>query len=273
MVFSRWNLVNWNIGIIGFGRMGKAIATGLINKGISSSSIIVYDKEPLALQYAKTLGLRIASSNIEVAFQSNIVVLAVKPNDVIRVANELSSIAEDRIIISIAALVSYKTIKNHLSKSHVYRAMPNIAVEVNSGFIALTPHGERDSDVEKLFQYLGDVVWVDEETLDMLTLISASTPALLAEIADTFILAALKSGIPYAIAKRAISSLFKGVGELLNIKSLSDIRDSVITPRGVTIRLVEKFYTYDVKSKLLEALSHSIEEYLSILNETRDKYK
>lgn len=265
--------MDWNIGIIGFGRMGRAIVTGLINKSINASNIIVYDKESSVLQHAKTLGLRIALSSIEVTLNSDIIILAVKPNDVIKVVNELSSIAENKIVISIAALVPYKTIRNYLSKSYVYRAMPNIAVEVNGGFIALTPHGEKDSEVEKLFRYLGDVVWVDEEILDMLTLISASTPALLAEIADTFILAALKSGIPYAIAKRAISSLFKGVGELLNVKPLSDIRDSVITPRGVTIRLIEKFYTYDVKSKLLESLSYSIEEYLSVLNETRDKYK
>ncbi|MEM2528647.1 MAG: prephenate dehydrogenase/arogenate dehydrogenase family protein [Ignisphaera sp.] len=263
----------WNIGIVGFGRMGKAIAMGLINSGMNPSTIAVYDKEASTLQHAKTLGLKITSSNTETILNSDIVILAVKPNDIIKVVNEVSSVAENRIVVSIAALVPYKTIKSYLPKSYVYRAMPNIAVEVNSGFIALTPHGEKDAEVEQLFRFLGDVVWVDEEVLDILTLISASTPALLAEIADTFILASLKSGVPYSIAKKVVSSLFKGVGELLNHKPLSDIRDSVITPRGVTIKLIEKFYIHNAKSKLLETLSIAIEEYLSMLDEVRDKYK
>ncbi|MCS7111070.1 MAG: pyrroline-5-carboxylate reductase [Ignisphaera sp.] len=261
------------VGIIGFGRMGRAIAVGLMNRGASPYSIIVCDKEPAALQQAKILGVRIAPSMTETVLNSDLVILAVKPGDIIKVVDEISTIAENKVVISIAALIPHRTIKNRLPRSHVYRAMPNIAVEVNSGFIALTPRGEMDFEVEKFFQYLGDVVWVDEETLDMLTLISASAPALLAEIADALILAALKSGIPYAIAKKAISSLFKGTGEMLNNKSVCDIRDSVITPRGVTIRLIEKFYTHDAKSKLLEVLSHTIEEYLSMLNEARDKYK
>jgi len=60
---------------------------------------------------------------------------------------------------------------------------------------------------------------------------------------------------------------------LLEHRSVSDIRDSVITPRGVTIRLIEKLYTFDAKSKLLQVLSSSIDDYLSMLNEARDKYK
>uniref|UniRef100_A0A7C5TFU8 Pyrroline-5-carboxylate reductase n=1 Tax=Ignisphaera aggregans TaxID=334771 RepID=A0A7C5TFU8_9CREN len=262
-----------NIGIIGFGRMGKAIAVGLINSGVSPANIMVYDKILEALQNAKELGLKTMSSNIETVLNSDITIIAVKPSDVAKVLSEISSDSINRVIVSIAALVPYKTIKSYLPKSYVYRAMPNIAVEVNRGFIALTPHGEKDSDVEKLFRFLGDVVWVDEDTLDILTLISASTPALIAEIADAFILAALKAGIPYAIAKKATSSIFKGVGELLEHRSVSDIRDSVITPRGVTIRLIEKLYTFDAKSKLLQVLSSSIDDYLSMLNEARDKYK
>lgn len=262
-----------NIGVIGFGRMGRAITIGLINRGLNLHDITVYDKDATVLQQAKMLGVRTASSNSEVVMYSRIAILAVKPSDILKVVDEISPVAENKIIVSIAALIPYKAIKNRLPKSYVYRAMPNIAVEVNSGFTALTPHGEMDSEVEKLFQYLGDVVWVDEEVLDMLTVISASTPALIAEIADAFILAALKLGVPYAVAKRAVSSLFKGVGELLNSKSICDVRDSVITPRGVTIRLIEKLYTSNAKSKLLEALLNTIEEYLSMLSEARDKYK
>lgn len=261
------------IGIIGFGRMGRAIAGGLVKSGVDPTSIVVYDKDDGALQHARAVGLKTASSNAEAVLNSDLIIIAVKPSDVVKVIDGISPVAEGRVVISIAALVPYNTIKRRLPKSSVYRAMPNIAVEVNHGFTALTPHGERDSDVEKLFKSLGDVVWVDEDTLDLLTLLSASTPALMVEIADALILASLKAGVPYTIARKAVSSLFKGVGELLSHKSVSDIRDSVITPRGVTIGLIEKLYILNAKSKLLEALSKSIEEYTTALSEARDKYK
>ncbi|MEM4626876.1 MAG: NAD(P)-binding domain-containing protein, partial [Ignisphaera sp.] len=77
----------WNIGIVGFGRMGKAIAMGLINSGMNPSTIAVYDKEASTLQHAKTLGLKITSSNTETILNSDIVILAVKPNDIIKVVN------------------------------------------------------------------------------------------------------------------------------------------------------------------------------------------
>uniref|UniRef100_A0A7J3MX55 Pyrroline-5-carboxylate reductase dimerisation domain-containing protein n=1 Tax=Ignisphaera aggregans TaxID=334771 RepID=A0A7J3MX55_9CREN len=83
-------------------------------------------------------------------------------------------------------------------------------------------------------------------------------------------LAALKAGVPYGIAKRATLSVFQGVGKLCEYRDLSSVRDSVITPRGTTISLVEKIYMYEVKSRLMKALIDSIEEYLDRLKKYRE---
>lgn len=255
-----------SIGIIGVGRLGTALAKGFIDGGVNPNDIYVYDVSPEALKRVEALGVKSCKNVDELANSSRIIIVAVKPSDVLNVIRDVAPwLNKDKILVSVAAFIPLKAIERYAGRGSIYRAMPNIAVEVNKGFTALSPPDRRCEDVEKLFSILGDVVWVKEEVLDLLTVISASTPAIVVELVDTFILAALKAGVPYDIARKAVTTVFQGVGKLAEVKDVSSIRDSVITPRGSTIILVEKFYTYEVKSKLLKALVDSIEEYIDKL--------
>ncbi|MEL9940200.1 MAG: pyrroline-5-carboxylate reductase dimerization domain-containing protein [Ignisphaera sp.] len=255
------------IGLIGFGRMGKAIAVGFAKAGIEKACLTVYDKAPQARADAESLGFRVVGSAEDVFTVSNIIIVAVKPGDVEEALKNLADFASNKIVVSIAAATPLKKLENLLPKSTVYRAMPNVAVEINKGFIALSPPSRKNDYVEKVFSLLGTVEWVDEKILDMLTFYSASTPAMVAELFDTFLLSALRAGVPYNIAKKALSTVFQGVGALLEAKSVSDLRDSVITPRGVTIKAIEKIYVYGAKQTLLKALDDAYDEYERMLRE------
>ncbi|MEM1736316.1 MAG: pyrroline-5-carboxylate reductase dimerization domain-containing protein [Ignisphaera sp.] len=260
-----------NIGIIGVGRLGTALVKGMIRGGIDPASVNVYDLSKEALDGVRTLGVNICSSAVDVYMRSTVIIVAVKPQDVINVIKTFPQIIdENKTVVSVAAFVPIKVLEKHLKHVNVYRAMPNIAVEVNKGFIALAPSDRINDTVEKLFKIVGDTVWVSEELLDLLTIVSASTPAIVVELIDAFILAALKAGVPYDIAKRAILSVFQGIGKLCEYRDLSSVRDSVITPRGTTISLVEKMYIYEAKSRLMKALIDSIEEYLDRLKKYRE---
>ncbi len=258
-----------DIGVIGIGRMGRAIIKGFISAGIDPKKIYVYDVSPIAIESIRGVGVNICSSNIEVVNSSNLVILAVKPFQIERVAKEISPYVDGRIVVSIAAFIQLKTLEKILSGARIYRVMPNIAVEVNAGFIAITPPTAMDSNIDRLFRLLGEVIWVEEDVLDLLTLMSASTPAVIAEIADTLILASLKAGIPYDIAKKASAYVLQGVGKLLLYKDTSSIRDSVITPRGTTIELIERIYVEEVKSRLLSALIKGVERYIELLEKQK----
>lgn len=254
-------------GVIGIGRLGSSLVRGFINGGIKPREIYVYDISIDVLKRIESLGIVICRSVDEVVESSNIIIIAVKPQDITSVVKYIGNKSiENKIIVSVAAFVPLGLLEKYINKNVVYRAMPNIAVEINKGFTALAPIDRRNLDVEELFKVVGDVVWVREEILDLLTIISASTPAVIAELIDSFMLAALKAGIPYDIAKNAIASVFHGIGKLFGTKDFSSIRDSVITPRGSTIILIEKLYTYEVKNRLIKALIDSIEEYLEKLN-------
>uniref|UniRef100_A0A7J2U462 Pyrroline-5-carboxylate reductase n=1 Tax=Ignisphaera aggregans TaxID=334771 RepID=A0A7J2U462_9CREN len=254
------------IAVIGFGRMGKAIALGLSRANIDKESIIVYDMLPEVLEEASKLGFKTSESASSAARQADVVIVAVKPGDVEKALKSFADEVSGKVVVSIAALIKLKVLESIVPKSMVYRAMPNIAVEINKGFTALTPAERKNDVVEKVFRALGEVMWVNEKVLDMLTFFSASTPAIVAELYDAFLLSALKAGVPYHVARKAIATVFQGVGALTALKEVSSIRDSVITPGGVTIRIIEKFYTYGAKQKLIEVLRDAYEEYEHMLN-------
>jgi pyrroline-5-carboxylate reductase len=259
--------LNLRIGIIGFGRMGKAIAIGLAKAGIDKGSIAINDKLLEAIEDARSKGFKIYTNVKDLASYSDVIIIAVKPGDVENVARNLREIAKNKTIVSIAALVKLSILKEILPEANIYRAMPNIAVEVNKGFIALAPEDKRNMEVENIFRLLGDIEWVNEDTLDILTFYSASTPAIVVELYDVFLLSALKAGLPYNIARKAIANVFQGIANLVQIKDVSTVRDSVITPKGVTIRAIEKLYIYGVKQTLLKALNDAFEEYNHLLKE------
>lgn len=254
------------IGIIGVGRLGTALARGFIGGGIDPEDIYVYDISSEALKRVEALGVKLCSSVDELVDSSKIIIVSVKPLDVLGVVKGIApKLGEDKVLVSVAAFIPLKAIERYVSRRNVYRVMPNIAVEIGKGFTAISPPDRKNDGIENLFRTLGEVVWVKEEILDLLTIVSASTPAVVAEIIDVFILAALKAGVPYDIARKAVASVFQGVGKLVEIKDISNIRDSVITPRGSTIILVEKLYTYEAKNRLLKALVDSVEEYIERL--------
>lgn len=250
------------VGIVGVGKLGRAILLGLLRAGVDASDILVFDRSPQAVRKASDLGARPSGSIEGMAAEADFVIISVGPRDVLGVIEKLKRAHSGRAhIISTAALFPLSAMERALNTGRVYRAMPNVLVEVGEGFIALAPRDRRSEEVEGLFKMLGEVEWVDEGVLDGLTLVSASAPAVVAELMDAFLLAALKGGVPKDVAIRAISSVFRGVSAMAREKELSYLRDSVITPGGVTISLIEKFHRYNVKSGLLISLSESIDEY------------
>lgn len=262
------------VGIIGVGRLGLALVKGLINGGIDPNKINVYDVSVEALKRVEPLGVLLCRSISDLVEASEIIVVSVKPGDILDVVKAIApALTEDKVLVSVAAFVPLQSIESYTKNRRVYRAMPNIAIEVNKGFTALTPPERKCSKVEELFRVLGEVAWVKEDLLDLMTLISASTPAIVAELIDAFILAALKAGVPYDLTKKAVASVFQGVGKLAELKDVSSIRDSVITPRGSTIILIEKLYTYGVKGRLVKALSDAVEEYLEKLEKFRKELR
>jgi pyrroline-5-carboxylate reductase len=128
---------------------------------------------------------------------TDMIIIALKPLTILENVELLKNIPHGKVIVLVAAFLPLSFYKKIINNSEVYRAMPNVNVEVNKGFIAL--HGEKGEKadlVEKLFRSLGEVEWVNEEVLDKLTLIAASSPAVITELMDALEITAMFMGIP-----------------------------------------------------------------------------
>jgi len=262
------------VGIVGVGKLGLSLLTGWSRAKQRDFELLAYDKSEKALERARALGAKACAGAGELADEADVVVLAVRPGDVAKALEELRpSLGGGKVLVSTAAFVSVGMIEEALdgAGARVLRAMPNVAASVNSSFTALAPPERRDSSVEGLFALLGEVEWVEEEVLDALTLFSASAPAVVAELLDAFVLASLKAGVPLETARRAVSSVFRGVGELAREREAAEVRNAVATPRGTTVAMLEKLYALEVKSRLLLSLTESYEEFAERLRQFREK--
>ncbi len=169
--------MNKRVGIIGYGTMGAAIAERI--KSVYQP--VVFDKDTLKTSGAT--GVRIAGSIGEAVTQSDVVILAVKPQDFEKVLAEIKPQAAGRLIISIAAGVPTAVIEKHLDNARVVRSMPNLPARIGKGMTAVAKgKSATAADLElalELFRYVGTVMEVAEKMMDAITAVSGSGPGFL----------------------------------------------------------------------------------------------
>ncbi len=170
------------IGIIGYGNMGSAIAERVKIK----YSVSVFDKDKAKTKNAK--GIKVKNSIIDLVNRSEVIILAVKPQDFNDVLREIKNLIKDQLIISIAAGVSTKYIQKILGKGRIIRTMPNLPAQIGKGTIGIC----RSSSAKKkdliftkqLFARLGTVIIVDEKEINKVTAASGSGPGFFARLIE-----------------------------------------------------------------------------------------
>jgi len=164
------------IGIIGCGNMGSAIIR-------QSKVSTVFDKDAQKMNDIKRrYHVKIAFDNQDLTKKCDIIIIAVKPQNIDEVLGEIRLVIHNQLIISIAAGITTRYIENRIGREvRVIRIMPNIAVQVKSGISAVCKGKfARNIDLliaEKIFQRLGKVVRVKENHLDAFTALAGSGPA------------------------------------------------------------------------------------------------
>ena len=169
------------LGLIGCGNMGGAILAGVIQKGIvSPSQVTVYDKIiGKAKACARRFRVRLAQGNAEVVRRSEIVLLAVKPQDLFEAASEFqAAFTSGHILITILAGTPTAKVKRAVGpKPKIVRAMPNLGAQVGEAITALTGDRQGLAAAEAIFSGCGKTVRLSEKFFDLVTAISGSGPA------------------------------------------------------------------------------------------------
>lgn len=165
------------IGIIGYGNMGSAVVERIKRK----YRISVFDKDKEKTKKLEDTDIRVADSVASLVEGSDVVIIAVKPNDFDAVLNEMKGCIRRKLVISIAAGMRTAYIEKDLREARVIRVMPNIAAKIGEAESAITK-GNSASCVDlyfaqMLFNYLGKTWVMAEDMIDAATAISGSGPA------------------------------------------------------------------------------------------------
>ncbi|HET7479730.1 MAG TPA: pyrroline-5-carboxylate reductase [Rubrobacteraceae bacterium] len=227
------------VGIIGAGKIGGSLLTRLAESGDYDLGVSDVHAEQLR-PYAEKYGMRTTSSNLELAEQSDLLVVAVKPWDVAAVMAQVSPAfnGTEKAVASVAAGVSIATISENLPPgTAVLRVMPNVCASVGLGSAVVTSNDAgRDTVpvVLEIFGHVGEVMELPERLFDAATALHGSGPAYVALFADALIQAGVREGIPRDVARRLVVGTIEGTAVLLKERSAHQVRDEVMTPGGTT---------------------------------------
>jgi pyrroline-5-carboxylate reductase len=239
--------ITGTIGFLGFGNMGKAIAEGVVAKGVSSVGSILIKDPGLPADVAQALGrkgYRFAQTDAELFKQSDVILLAIKPQVVKEQRDALAGVFEalsgtGKTIISIMAGIKAPWLREFAPRgSNVIRVMPNLGLSVGEGATAIATDGVGDfSIVETIFQSCGTTVRVTEDQIDAVTAVSGSGPMYLFEFVGAMTEAGVKAGLEQDVAYKLAIQTAKGSLKLL--ESSSDTPDTwtkrVCSPGGTTL--------------------------------------
>ena len=238
------SLQNKTIAFIGAGNMGEALIRGLLSvKTVSPSQILATDVRAEQREFfAKKFRVRALDDNAEAVKTADIVVLAVKPQQMGEVlAGFKAAMSGSKLIVSIAAGVTTGHIERELGgKTRVVRAMPNTPALVGAGAAALAKGAHATDDdlatAESILGAVGISVRVEEKLLDAVTALSGSGPAYVFYVTEAMIKAGVAAGLDEALAKKLAVQTIYGAGKLLveSGEGPESLRRKVTSPGGTT---------------------------------------
>ena len=237
------------IAFIGGGNMGEAMLAAILEKGLSTpENVCVGDVREERRQHLKSgYGVFAAEDNREVAGNGDIVVLAVKPQNLSEVMAELNGCLEPaQLVLSIIAGARINSLCQGLSHSRVVRAMPNTPAQVGAGISAWTATAEVTEEQREwartILGAMGKEIYFDDEKyLDMATAVSGSGPAYFFLLAESLIGAAVHIGLPLNAAEELVLQTMLGSAHLIQQsgKTPAELRQNVTSPGGTTAKALQ----------------------------------
>jgi pyrroline-5-carboxylate reductase len=225
--------------------MGEAIIKGLLQTGlVPASSLAATDVRADRLrQLADQYGIRAATSNRDLVAQSDVIILAVKPQIMGAVLREIAgAVDRGRLLISVAAGVPVAALREHLGKpARLIRVMPNTPALVLEGVTAIArAEGLEAGDLDlaqELFGAVGRAVVLDEDALDAVTGLSGSGPAYVAIVIESLADGGVKMGLDRATAMILAAQTVLGSARLILETGMhpGQLKDMVSSPGGTTI--------------------------------------
>lgn len=258
------------IGFIGCGNMATAILKGILKSGeVAATDIIASAKSDKTREkIEKELGIKKADTNAQVVEFADVVFLAVKPQFLEGVLDEIkASVKENQIFISIAPGKTLQWFADKLGeKTKVIRTMPNTPAMVGEGMTALCVNDlvteEETALAVKLCNTFGKTEVIPEHLMDAVVGVSGSSPAYVFMFLEAMADAAVADGMPRAQAYKFAAQAVLGSAKLMleTGKHPGELKDMVCSPAGTTIQAVRVLEEKGLRSAVFEAQTACVDK-------------
>lgn len=253
-----------SIALIGCGNMGSAILTGIARSGIvDPRSMRCTDiVEESRARLAQAVGCATAASNTEAVAGAQTVVLAVKPQYLDGVLEEITgALSPDTLVVSIAAGVSIDHLESFLgAQCRIVRVMPNLPALVGAGMSSVSPNARAQDAgdavyVQQLFNSFGRAEILPEHLIDAVVAVSGSSPAyvclFIEALADAGVAEGMTRAQAYAFAEQAVYGTAKYLVETGEHPAV--LKDKVCSPAGTTIDAVAELEADGFRAAVIDA--------------------
>jgi len=266
---------NTKLTFIGCGNMACSLIGGLISNGHNPDAINGAEPDQdKSESISREYGIRILKENIEAIHSTDVVILAVKPQNLLAVVRQISEelTRSKPLLISIAAGIKISSIQKLIGDNYpVVRAMPNTPALIQTGASALyaSPAVDKDQRIlaEEILRAVGLAIWLDNENLmGAVTALSGSGPAYFFLIMECMGKAATKLGLSHEQARiLTIETAFGAAKMALESKSdVGQLRRQVTSPGGTTEAalniLIDEEHIEEIFFKAMQAAKKRSEE-------------
>jgi pyrroline-5-carboxylate reductase len=250
------------IAILGAGKMGEALLSGLLKAGRPAEEVAAVVRRPArAGELRAAYGIQVLSA-AEAAEKADTLVLSVKPQDMGRMLDEIGElVAPSQLVISIAAGITTSFIERRFTaKVPVVRVMSNTPALVDEAMSVVSPGSFADEEhlrhAEELLTPLGRVIRIPEYLQDAATALSGSGPAYVFYLVEAMVDAAILLGIPRRTALEMVTQTVYGAATMLRDSGEHPVilRDAVTSPAGTTIAAIRELEKHGVRAAFLAAI-------------------
>ncbi|MDR2553916.1 MAG: pyrroline-5-carboxylate reductase [Fibromonadaceae bacterium] len=254
---------------IGAGNMGAAISKALTENGYPVSSVFFYepDSHVASIAAEKSKATRLATL-AEGFSKADIVFLCIKPQIFSKISaslrKEMEAASKEMIVVSIMAGVTLLSLRTALKMKNIVRTMPNIAITVKKGTVAIaSEEGIEESvlqTVEFLFSTCANTVRVLESQMDAVTGLSGSGPAFVFQFIEALVMGGVKVGLTRDAAMRLALSTVEGSIEMLKDSKLNpgELTANVCSPAGTTIAGVQELENKAFRGAVMAAVEAAV---------------
>jgi len=250
------------IAFLGTGKIGEALLSGLLRAGKDPADVMVTARRPeRAEELVSRYGVAVVG-NAEAAKLADTLILAVKPQDMGTLLDELAPhVSPDRLVISAAAGIPTAWFEARLAAgTPVVRVMPNTPVLVDEGMSVISggSHAEEKhlERAEEIFRSVGKALRLPESQQDAATALSGSGPAYFYFLVEAMTDAGILLGLPRHVAHDLIVQSAIGASIMLRDSGEHPVklREAVTSPAGTTIAAIRELENHGVRAALLGAL-------------------